>query len=117
MTSGRTILRDFKRSSMGDMSCSLPRLRHDDKESIHVLRRIEKMWGDSNFAFTQGNHEPLVSQRLIQGFRVGAAAGFNAAKNTALRGLPRTCQPIAIAKSFEEILNQRLVVITDHRRT
>src|SRR5437763_2816936 len=72
MTSGRTMSRDFKRSSMGDMA----RLRHDDKESIHVFRRIEKMRGDSNFAFTQGNHEPLVSQRLIQGFRVGAAAGL-----------------------------------------
>src|SRR5262245_5145479 len=102
---------------MLDTSCCLPRLRHDDKESIDVLRRIQEMWGDSNFAFTQGDHEPLVSQRLIQGFRVGAAAGLNAATNTALRSLPRTCQPIAIGKSFEEILNQRLVVITDQRRT
>src|SRR2546430_8593309 len=70
MTSGRTMLRDLKRSSMGDMSCFLPRLRHDDKESIYVLRRIEEMWSDSNFAFTQGNHEPLVSQRLIQKLRI-----------------------------------------------
>src|ERR1700677_2685983 len=57
MTSGRTMLRDFRRSSMGDMSCFLPGLRHDDKESIYVLRRIEEMWSDSNFAFTQGNQE------------------------------------------------------------
>ena len=85
------MLRDFKRSSMGVMACFLPRVRHDDKESIHVIRRIEEMWGDSNFAFTQGNHEPLVSQRLIQGFRISAAADLNAAKNTALRGVPRTC--------------------------
>src|SRR5215468_6021318 len=91
MTSGRTMLRDFKRSSMGAMACLLPRLGHDDKESIHVIRRIEKMRGDSNLAFTQGNHEPLVSQRLVQGFRISAAAGLDAAKNTALRGLPRTC--------------------------
>src|SRR5437899_5135626 len=117
MTSGRTMLRDFKRSSMGDMSCFLPRLRHDDKESIYVLRRIEEMWSDSNFAFTQGNHEPLVSQRLIQKLRIAAAADFNATKNTALRGLPRTCQPTALRESFEEIVNQGLVVITDQRRT
>ena len=57
--------RDFKRSSMGDMSCLLPRFRHDDKESIYVLRRIEEMWSDANFTLTQGNHEPLVSQRLV----------------------------------------------------
>src|SRR5205809_113158 len=108
MTSGRTMLRDFKRSSMDDMSCFLPRLRHDDKESIYVLSRIEQMWSDSNFAFTQGNHEPLVSQRLIQKLRIAAAADFNATKNTALRGLPRTCQPIALRESFEEIVNQGL---------
>jgi hypothetical protein len=65
MTSGRTMLRDFKRSSTGAMSCFLPRLRHDDKESVYVLRRIEEMWSDANFTLTQGNHEPLVSQRLI----------------------------------------------------
>src|SRR5437763_13635443 len=65
MTSGRTMLRDFKRSSMGDMSCFLRRLCHDDKESIYVLRRIEEMRSDADFAFTQGDHEPLVSQRLI----------------------------------------------------
>jgi len=84
------------------MSCFLPRLRHDDKESIYVLRRIEEMWSDSNFAFTQGNHEPLVSQRLIQKLRIAAAADFNATKDTTLRGLPRTCQPIALRESFEE---------------
>ena len=50
---------------MAAMSCLLLGLLHDDKESIYVLRRIEEMWSDSNFAFTQGNHEPLVSQRLI----------------------------------------------------
>jgi hypothetical protein len=50
---------------MGDMPCFLPRLRHDDKESVYVLRRIEEMWSDANFTLTQGNHEPLVSQRLI----------------------------------------------------
>src|SRR5881227_980341 len=110
MTSGRAMLRDFKRSSMGDMPCFLPRLRHDDKESIYVLRRIEEMWSDSNFAFTQGNHEPLVSQRLIQKLRIAATADFNATKNTAARGLPRTCQPIALRQSFEEIVNQGLVV-------
>src|SRR5580765_2067425 len=117
MTSGRTMLRDFKRSSMGDMSCFLPRLRHDDKESIDVLRRIDEMWSDTNLAFTQGNHEPLVSQRLIQKLRIAAAARFNATKNTALRGLPRTCQPIALRESFEEIVNQGLIVITDQRRS
>src|SRR5438552_1593075 len=117
MTSGRTRLRDLKRSSMGDMSCFLPRLQHDDKESIYLLRRIEEMWSDSNFAFTQGNHEPLVSQRLIQKLRIAAAADFNATKNTALRGLPRTCQPIALRQSFEEIVNQGLIVVTDQRRT
>ena len=117
MTSGRTMLRDFKRSSMGDMPCFLPRLRHDDEESIYVLHRIEEMWGDSNFSFTQGNHEPLVSQRLIQGLRIAAAADFNATENTALRGLPRTCQPTALRESFEEMVNQGLVVITDQRRT
>jgi len=37
MTSGRTMLRAFRRSSMGVMSCVLPRLRHGDKESIYVL--------------------------------------------------------------------------------
>src|SRR5215472_12753018 len=94
MTSGRTMLRDLKRSSMGDMACFLPRLRHHDEQSIHVLRRIEEMWGDSNLAFTQGNHEPLVSQRLIQGFRIGAAADLDTPKNTALSDLPRTCQPV-----------------------
>src|SRR5882762_6782485 len=73
------------------------------------------MWSDSNFAFTQGNHEPLVSQRLIQKLRIAAAADFNATKNTALRGLPRTCQPIAFRESFEEIVNQGLVVITAQR--
>ena len=59
------MLRDFKRSSIGDMSCFPPRLRHDDKESLYVLRRIEEMWSDANFTLTQGDHEPLVSQRLI----------------------------------------------------
>src|SRR5215813_8338350 len=103
MTSGRTMLRAFRRSSMLDMSCFFRRLRHDDKESIHVLRRIKKMWSDSNPAFTQSNHEPLVSQCLIQQLRVAAATGFDATKNTALRGLPRTCQPIALRESFEEI--------------
>ena len=102
MTSGRIMLRDFKRSSMGDMSCFLPRLRHDDKESIYVLRRIEEMWSDSNFALTEGNHEPLVSQRLIHRLRIAAAADFNATKNPALRGLLRTRQPIALRESFEE---------------
>ena len=57
--------RDFKRSSMGDMSCLLPRFRHDDKESIYVLRRIEEMGSDANFTLTQGYHEPLVSQSLV----------------------------------------------------
>src|SRR5437868_4997050 len=117
MTSGRTMLRDFKRSSIRDMSYFLRSLLHDDKESIHVLRRIEEMWSDSNFAFPQSNHEPLVSQRLIQKLRIAATADFNATKNTALRGLPRTCQPIALRESFEEIVNQGLVVITDQRRT
>jgi hypothetical protein len=65
MTSGGTMLRDFKRASMGDTPCLLPRLRHDDKESVYILRRIEEMWSDANFTLTQGNHEPLVSQRLI----------------------------------------------------
>src|SRR6202453_3430013 len=117
MTSGRTMLRDLWRSSMGDMSCFLPGLRHDDKESIYVLRRIEEMWSDSNFAFTQGNQEPLVSQRLIQKLRIAAAADFDATKNTALRGLPRACQPIPLPESLEEIVNQGLVVITNQRRT
>src|SRR6185312_1750258 len=117
MTSGRTIFRDFKRSSMGDMACFLPRLLHDDKESIHVLRRIEEMWSDSNSAFTQGNHESLVSQRSIQELRIGAVAAFDATKSAALTGLPRTCQPVALRESFEEIVNQGLVVIPDQRRT
>src|SRR5215467_13919441 len=117
MTSGRTMLRDFKRSSMDDMPCFPPRLRHDDEESFYVLQRIEEMWGDSNPSFTQGNHEPLVSQRLIQGLRIAAAADFNATENTALRGLPRTCQSTALRESFEEIVNQGLVVITDQRRS
>src|SRR6266705_6399483 len=117
MTSGRAMLRDFKRSSMGDMSCFLPRLRHDDKESIYVLRRIEQMRSDANSTLTQRDHEPLVPQRLIQKLRIAATADFNATKNTALRGLPRTCQPIALRESFEEIVNQGLIVITDQRRT
>src|SRR5204863_7949125 len=117
MTSGRTMLRDFKRSSMGDMSCFLPRLRHDDKESIYVLRRIEEMWSDSNFAFTQGNHEPLVSQRLIQKLRIAATADFNATKNTALRGLPRPCQPIALREVFVEVVNLAVAVRTHQRPT
>src|SRR5437762_10076431 len=117
MTSGRTMPRVFNRSSMGDISCLLLGLFHDDKESIDILGRIEQMGCDSNFAFTQGNYEPLVSQRLIQKLRIAAAADFNATKNTALRGLPRTCQPIALRESFEEIVNQGLVVITDQRRT
>ncbi len=59
------MLGDFKRSSRVAMSCLLPRFRHDDQESIYVLRRIEEMWSDANFALAQGNHEPLVSQRLV----------------------------------------------------
>src|SRR5207245_9878111 len=77
MTSGRTMLRDFKRSSMGDMSCFLPRLRHDDKESIYVLRGIEQMRSDANSTLTQRDHEPLVSQRLIQKARIASPADFN----------------------------------------
>src|SRR5215467_6832905 len=117
MTSGSTILRDLKRSSMGEMACFLPRLCHDDKESIHVLRRIQEMWGDANSSFTQGNHEPLVSQRSIHELGIGAVADFDATKNTALTGLPRTCQPIALRESFKEIVNQGLVVIPYQRRT
>src|SRR5271154_180704 len=105
MMSGRTILRDFKRSSMGDMSWLLPRLRHDDKESIYILRRIEEMWSDSDFTLAQRNHEPLVSQRLIQRFRIATAADFDATKYTPQRGLPRTRQPIALRESFEEVVN------------
>src|SRR3984893_12935371 len=117
MTSGRTMPRVFNRSSMGDMSCLLLGLSHDKEEAIDIFGRIEQMWSDSNFAFTQGNHEPLVSQRLIQKLRIAAAADFNATKNTALRGLPWTCQPVAFRESFEEIVNQGLVVITDQRRS
>src|SRR5579872_6338762 len=117
MTSGITILRDFKRWSMLDTSRFFPRLRHGDKESIHVLGRVEEMWGDANLAFAQGNHEPLVSQRLIQELRLAAAADFNATKNTALTGMPRTRRSIALRKSFEEIVNQGLVVLPDQRWT
>src|SRR5438067_9434771 len=117
MTSGRTMLRDLKRSSMADISCLLPRSFHDNKKSIYILGRIEQMRSDANSTLTKGNHEPLVSQRLIQKLRIAAAADLNATKNTALRGLPRTCQPIALRESFEETVNQGLVVITDQRRT
>src|ERR1700731_3220847 len=110
MTSGRTMLRDFKRSSMGDMPCFLPRLRHDYKESVYVLRRIEEMWSDANFTLTQGNHEPLVSQRLKKRFRTAAAADFDPTKSPALRALPRPREPIALRESFEEIVNQGLIV-------
>jgi hypothetical protein len=102
---------------MLDTSCFFPRFRHDDKESIYVLRRIEEMWGDANFAFAQGNHEPFVSERLIQELRIAAAADFNATKNTALTGAPRTRRPIALRKSFEEIVNQGVVVMPDQRWT
>src|SRR5207248_2003062 len=117
MTSGRTMPRIFNRSSMEDMSCLLLGLFHDEEESIDIFGPIEQMWCDADFTLTQGNHEPLVSQRLIQKLRIAAAAGFNATKNTALRGLPRTCQPIALRDSFEEIVNQALIVVTDQRRT
>src|SRR5258706_3089579 len=84
---------------------------------MYVVRRIKEMWSSSNFAFTQGNNEPLVSQRLIQTLRVAGAADFNATKYTALRGLRRTCQPIALREPFEEIVNRGSGVITDQRRT
>jgi hypothetical protein len=96
---------------MDDMSSLLPRLHHDYKESIDFSRRIEEMWSDSNFTLTQGNREPFVSQRLIQRFRIAAAADFDAIKYTASRGLPRTCQPIAIGELFEEVIGQGLIVI------
>src|SRR5262249_42730457 len=79
----------FKRSSMGDMACFLPRLRHDDEESIYVLRRIEKMWSDSNLAFTQGDHEPLVSQRLTSS--IGNHAFFQSID--CFRGIFRSVRP------------------------
>ena len=99
------------------MSCLLLGLFHDEEESIDIFGRVEQMWCDSDFALAQGNHEPLASQRLIQELRIAAAAQFDATKNTALRGVARTCQPIALRESFEEIVNQGLVVITDQRRT
>src|SRR6476646_12160926 len=102
---------------MGDLSCLLLRLFHDEEESIDIFDGIEQMWCDSDFTLAQGNHEPLVSQCLIQKLRIAAAADFNATKNTALRGLARTCQPIALWESFEEIVNQGLAVITDQRRS
>src|SRR5437588_4768915 len=117
MTSGRTMPRVFNRSSTKDMSCLLLGLFHDEEESIDIFGRIEQMWCDSDFTLTQGNHEPLVSQRLVQKLRIVAAADFNATKNTALRSLPRTCQPVALRESFEEIINQGLIVVTDQRQT
>jgi hypothetical protein len=93
---------------MGGMSCLFPRLCHNDKESIDILHRIEEMWSDANFTFTQRYHEPLVSQRLIQRFRIATAADFDATKYTSLRGLPRTRRPIALRESLEEIVNPGL---------
>src|SRR5438876_11141047 len=96
MTSGRPMPRVFNRLSMRDMSCLLLGLFPDEEESIDIFGRIQQMWCDSDFTLTQGNHEPLVSQRLIQKLRIAAAADFNATKNTALSGLPPTCEPLAL---------------------
>src|SRR5258707_1334584 len=74
------------------------------------------MWSDSDPTLTQRNHEPRVTQRLIQRFRIATAAGFDATRYASLRGLPRTRQPIALRESFEEVVNQGLIVITDQRR-
>jgi hypothetical protein len=40
----------------------------------------------------------------------------DATKYTALRGLPRTRQPISVRKSLEQIANQGLIVIMYPRR-
>ena len=80
------------------------------------MGRIEQMRSDSDSTLTQRDHEPLVSQRLIQRFRITAAADFDATKYTALRSLPRTRHPISVRKSLEQIANQGLIVIMDPRR-
>src|SRR5271168_2856679 len=80
MTSGKTMPRVFNRSSMADTSCLLLGVLHDDKEAIDILGRIEQMRSDANSTLTQRDHEPLVSQRLIQRFCITAAADFDATK-------------------------------------
>src|ERR1700692_4342341 len=71
---------------------------------------------DSDFALTQRDHEPLLSQRLIQRFCIAAAADFDTTKYTALGSLPRTRQPISVRKSLEEIANHGLIMIVDQPR-
>src|SRR5437879_12046599 len=91
MTSGRPMPRVFNRSSMGDMSCLLLGLFHDEEESIDIFGRIEQMWCDSDFTLAQGNNEPLVSKCLVQKLSLAEVSGFDLSKTTLYSSLSLSC--------------------------